>query len=400
MIRFSPEKESPTPFVTIYESELEAISTISKACEGKEVGGGLFGLLTRALRIIIFLATGPGPRSVLQYAFFQQDYEFFREAQQVIETSCGAQWVGSWHKHPRGLPHPSGPDVDNVITITKENGIRCWCDIIVNPIDEYEGRYPYVRYRSLGTRVCESGRIDINAYDYPDPQNGVIVPARFRVIPGISPFRLQMLANGEFNRLSLGGTTAGSAMEGVSYDTFNVEELSSDQKALNLEKLAKQISKLPESVQQRLKIQLKDDLVIISFPVAANHKAFFFMAEKAPHPVKAVFVWDGENTSNNFSDRILAGHRKVFLYKAHEQLTTILDQESHEKDIPDPEEPPITNQGDDYHYPYGTPDTTGIHDTPDTPEDRIEGRSDGTAADDSDHGSSETGEEAEDVENS
>jgi len=400
MIRFSPEKKDPTPFVTIYESELEAISSISKACEGKEVGGGLFGLLTRALRIIIFLATGPGPRSVLQYAFFQQDYEFFRQAQQVIETSCGPQWVGSWHKHPRGLPRPSGPDVDNVITITKENGICRWCDIIVNPIDEYERNDPYVRYKSLGTITCESGRLSINAYDYPNPQNGVNIPARFRVIPGISPFRLQMLANGEFNRLSLGGTTAGSAMEGVSFDAFDVEELSSDQEALDLGKLAKQISKLPGSVQQTLKIQRKDDLVIISFPLTTGHRAFIFVAEKAPHPVQAVFVWDGDNTSHNFSDRILAGHRKVFLYKAHERLTTILDQETHDEDILDPEEPPIAIRGDDHHYPYGTPDTTRISPTLDTPEERNEDRSDGKASENSDHDSSETGEEAEDVENS
>jgi len=323
MRKSQPGNDNTPHFITIFESELRAISWLTEQWEGKEVGGCLYGLLTRGMRIIIFLALGPGRDAIHRGAFFQQDFKFFNATNRIIEHVYGLQWFGNYHSHPGELDHPSGPDEHGVISITSKNGTKRWCDIIANIVPDY--RQSYSTRRSLLPRdgTDDSFKIKLNAYEYIDPQSGRSFPAQFNVIPGTSPFRLYSLARGDLDDLTLGGFNTETSSQKIIYDRFDLETLKSPVVETDLTGLSKQLRKLPSYVQEKIELSTRDGLVYITLPTLTGRTVLFAVDDTPPHQVRAVHVKDNYGSKPvDVTDRVLIGRRGVQLLKAFERLNT------------------------------------------------------------------------------
>jgi len=324
-MRKSQPKYDPAPhFITIFESELRAISWLTEQWKGKEVGGCLFGLLTRGNRIIIFLALGPGRDAIHRGAFFQQDFEFFKKTNRVIEQDYGLQWFGNYHSHPGDLSHPSGPDEDGVISITSKNGTKRWCDIIANIVPAY--RRSCSLYRSLLSKdeTDYATQIKLNAYEYIDPQSGRSFPAKFHVIPGTSPFRLFSLARGDLDDITLGGFNTTNSSQKIIYDRLDPESLEFPVAETDLAGLSKQLRKLPPYVQDKIELSTKEGLVIITLPTLTGRTGHIAVNDTAPHQVRAVYVKDDYNSRPvDVTERILVNRRSIQLLKAYKRLNDL-----------------------------------------------------------------------------
>lgn len=95
---------------TIYISMRAAqiLSRESARCQ-VETGGTLFGY--RHGRVID-LATGPGPKALMQTCKFSADVEFQKQALDRItrKTNGRCKLMGYWHRHPGDMGHPSSGD--------------------------------------------------------------------------------------------------------------------------------------------------------------------------------------------------------------------------------------------------------------------------------------------------
>lgn len=75
---------------------------------GLETGGILLG---HCDPLSVSRAGEPGPGAVRTKSFFLRDLEFSQGFAAREEASSGAKWIGEWHTHPGGPPHPSPTDL-------------------------------------------------------------------------------------------------------------------------------------------------------------------------------------------------------------------------------------------------------------------------------------------------
>ena len=278
---------TPAPYVTIYESEFQVIAGESALKDGIETGGDLFGAQTRAGRPLIYLATGPGPKAVHGVTRFTQDIDVFRDVSQVVEESTGLQWRGTWHSHHElRLPEPSAGDTRKVIDLTRKNDLHQWLEIIVTYERTRYGLFTSRRYRRSGMDDQGPTQIRAGAFVYTDPQDGVKVAAPIRVLPGISPFRLALLATGRLNRRALGEHAVCFPMEQIVYEALNTP--ASGQASDIPETLIAQIKELPEETQGKLGLCMNEDVLVVTFELPDGRAADVALSTAAPHVVKAV----------------------------------------------------------------------------------------------------------------
>lgn len=323
MARVRHEDDDSPCFVTMHESELQVIAMFSKRYPDKETGGPLFGLLTRAQRLFILLAIGPGSGAVHRTTFFQQDLDYFRKANQLIVENYGLQWIGNWHKHPICLDHPSGPDERGVRSIARKNGFTRWCDIIVNQVREEKPSLQKI------VRPCKSGKVParfkLNVFDYLDPQNGRKARAKIQVIRGISTIRLQMLARGHMKSTAFGHFSSDAARKRILYDEFDPETLSSGPSGSDLKALSDQISRLPGEVQEKIKLHSKGNLVILTLPLSRDWRGYIAVAEEAPHPVQALYLQGVDDSElRDVTGRVTAGPGESSLTEAYSGIKRLV----------------------------------------------------------------------------
>lgn len=79
-----------------------------------ETGGILIGTRSKDGAILVTHATPPGPAAIHNAIYFQRDVAFQQAALTNLNRRYNVQYLGEWHKNPRGLPVPSSGDFVNV----------------------------------------------------------------------------------------------------------------------------------------------------------------------------------------------------------------------------------------------------------------------------------------------
>ncbi|MEI8195847.1 MAG: Mov34/MPN/PAD-1 family protein [Phycisphaerae bacterium] len=101
------------PLVLILRQAMDVIRREALAFD-VETGGILVGAKAGEGAILVTHATPPGPKAVHNAVYFQRDVAFQQAALNGLHQRYGVQYLGEWHKHPRGLPVPSGGDLQGV----------------------------------------------------------------------------------------------------------------------------------------------------------------------------------------------------------------------------------------------------------------------------------------------
>lgn len=118
--RWLPDLRDTRMRVLISAAAVASIrAEIESRSDGRETGGILLGQMD-PLRVIT--AGGPGPGAVRTKSFFLRDLQYSQELAAREAAYSGAQWVGEWHTHPTGPPHPSSTDLQTYERLQNELG--------------------------------------------------------------------------------------------------------------------------------------------------------------------------------------------------------------------------------------------------------------------------------------
>lgn len=314
-----------TDYLTIYESELRIIAGISALWGEREIeaGGAMFGLWTHGARPVILLMTGPGRKAIHEPAYFEQDVEFVHKTNGIIAGKYGIQLLGFGHCHHfLRLLRPSSGDVSQVQSITSKNNFTRWCEIITTCErgDDISRWDTHDRPKVLSS--IDSIRIRVNAYLYTDPQHGDKVEVPLRVLPGINPFRLRILADGILDPADIGEYASGFSMEQIIYDSFDFEKAPSVETDKVLGALAAQCEELPREAQDGIRFDVEDGFVTVTLPLPEHGAAHISCSDKPPYPIQKVCVRNKSHKKIvDVTAAILADHSDIKLHGVYEILT-------------------------------------------------------------------------------
>jgi hypothetical protein len=324
-------------FVSIFESELRRIAGISAARRDCEDGGDLFGLLTHGGRILILLATGSGPKAVHRPTYFAQDADFLRANVELITGTYAVPVVGSHHSHHSlGIDEPSSGDIEQVRGITTRNHFTRWCDIIATHI-----------WDNGVTKLGGAGRqrvtpdaplqVRINAFDYADPQQGQGSRCALRVLPGISPLRLALLASGRLDAIDSNDPGMSWPMDRIVCDSAERPAVAASG---NLSRrLAEQCEELPEEAQRSIRFHFGDLLVVASVEFPGIGLARIRFTREHPYTIQAVHLQVDGGQSKDLSEAVGVGRPALQLRDVYERLCSSAPQgkTTVERQDPDPD---------------------------------------------------------------
>lgn len=90
-----------------------------------ETGGILAGRYDDELRLAkVSLATAPPPDSAGGHAWFKRGTAGLKRLLDQL-WPIGDYYLGEWHFHPGGPPHPSGQDIDQIRAIASDPRYAC-----------------------------------------------------------------------------------------------------------------------------------------------------------------------------------------------------------------------------------------------------------------------------------
>ncbi|MFN0244739.1 MAG: hypothetical protein ACKVWV_17775 [Planctomycetota bacterium] len=168
-----------------WESELRAIAS-EAAAWSTETGGDLFGRWQDLPTVL--LATKAGPAAQRNHAHFRLDVEYLRNISEPLATKWGLRYFGDWHSHHKlGLSSPSSGDRRRIVGVASRNQFTNMAEIITTTED------------GPGQPVI---RIHPWVYDLSGAQ-GEPLPLRIKILPGISPVRQALIAQGALREQDL-----------------------------------------------------------------------------------------------------------------------------------------------------------------------------------------------------
>ena len=279
-------------YTSIYESECRILAGIS-ALWGKqrmESGGAIFGLWTHGARPVILFVTGPG-EAIHESAYFEQEVDFVHRMNSIIAGKYGIQLIGFYHCHQfLGIQGPSSGDMSQVRSITSKNNFTRWCEIITTceKSDDISRWDTHDRAGVLSSK--ESIRIRVNAYLYTDPQKGEKHKTQLRILSGISPLRLRILADGILDPNDIGEFASGFPKEQIIYDPFEFKEEPSVETDKVLQALASQCEELPKKAQDGIGFEVEDGFVTVILPLPDHGTAHIRLSDIPPFQIKKVCV--------------------------------------------------------------------------------------------------------------
>jgi hypothetical protein len=242
---------------------------------------------------------------------------------EVFVGKYGIQLIGFYHCHHfLGLQRPSTGDVSQVQSITSKNNFTRWCEIITTCEGGDDTLQRDARARSKLLRSSETLRIRVNAYLYTDPQQGEKIEVPLRILSGISPFRLRILADGILDPADIGEYACGFSMEQIIYDSFDFEKAPPVETDRVLQALAAQCEELPREAQDGIRFEVENDSVTVTLPLPDNGDAHISFSDKPPYPIQKVCVRnESHKKSVDVTAAILTGRSDIKLDGVYEILT-------------------------------------------------------------------------------
>jgi hypothetical protein len=167
-----------------WESELRAIAAEASAWT-VETGGDLFGRWQA--NPTVFLATKAGPKAQRNNAHFRLDVDYLRELSEPLAAHWALRYFGDWHSHHRlDLSAPSSGDRRRIRRLGNRNQFPGMAEIIVTT--EGSQHEPIVR---------------VHPWFYDLSVEGEPTALHMNVLPGCSPIRQALIAQGKFPEQSL-----------------------------------------------------------------------------------------------------------------------------------------------------------------------------------------------------
>jgi len=164
--------------IHIFESEYQAIIGEAQRHPDSETGGDLYGTFTHGDMPVIWLASGPGPRSSRTGVEFAQDPAFINYWQRKLMAEFALQYVGSWHSHHKmTLTVLSQGDVAAVMQYAQSHHRSRTIELLVNHAPAVDGQ----------------PRSTIRPYYYPKAETGVYYMLDLHILPRESPIRPLLL---------------------------------------------------------------------------------------------------------------------------------------------------------------------------------------------------------------
>ncbi|MBW1673177.1 MAG: hypothetical protein JRJ45_05940, partial [Deltaproteobacteria bacterium] len=203
----------------------------------------------------------------------------------------GIQLIGFYHCHQfLGIQGPSSGDVSQVQSITSKNNFTRWCEIITTceKSDDISRWDTHDRAGVLSSK--ESIRIRVNAYLYTDPQKGEKHKTQLRILSGISPLRLRILADGILDPNDIGEFASGFPKEQIIYDPFEFKKEPSIETDKVLQTLASQCKELPKKAQDGIGFEVEDGFVTVILPLPDHGTAHIRLSDIPPFQIKKVCV--------------------------------------------------------------------------------------------------------------
>jgi hypothetical protein len=180
------------------------------------------------------------------------------------------------------------------MSVTKRNGLDRWCEFITTfDSDENRTSSAYRYGRSLPTH--HTNRIRIDAYDYPAPQEGQLVNAKLRVLPGISPLRLALLHSNTVDAHALAEDGILFPLSHILFDPYQQEDQVSTEADECLQALSEQCAELPENVQKSLRFTIEEQSVALSMGLRRGVVLVVRYGREIPLRMEAVSLKDKIN---------------------------------------------------------------------------------------------------------
>lgn len=138
--------------ITISPDALSTIrEEIAETPPHLETGGILLGTHDP---MYIAVAGNAGPGAVRTPTFFLRDLEYAQKLARDESELSGAEWIGEWHTHPTGPPHPSPTDLSTYARLqtgeTLGSGI---ISLIVTPLDGSFAISAWICVNGTGTQL-------------------------------------------------------------------------------------------------------------------------------------------------------------------------------------------------------------------------------------------------------
>jgi hypothetical protein len=310
--------------MSIFESELCVIAGLAAAWARHELetGGIGLGLWTHGGRPVVFLATDAGPKAIRQYAYCQHDIDFFHVIVKLIEETFGIQWLGDWHSHHfMGIDHPSGGDLQQIQAIAKKKGVQRWAGIIATTTHNDDTHLNTKNNPTLNL-FGQSSRVRINAFLYDDPQAAQERRIPIKIIPGISPVRMALLAGDKIAPKAIGEQFRGFPLELIDYDRFDPSASSDNSSDQVPEAIVSQLRQLPsEAMDENIDLYVEDNLVIVKLPLYEGATVDIAIDQRSPHRIRGVYVKiTPDNEAQDVTDKLFQEGHDIGLVEAYKML--------------------------------------------------------------------------------
>jgi len=281
--------------VLMHESEARAIAGLCGQYAGRETGGDMFGGWTRGGQPHCQLVTGPGPKAICGHGHFAQDVEFLRNTSEVLALTYGIQWLGGFHSHAtRGVSGPSAGDIRAVRHLAHQNPqIQSCAEIIVTSAD--------IAPVEAGTDARERSapepqglpRTQLNTFIFTNPRCGVHAPAAVRFLPGVSPIRRAVLADGILDTDAICQAAASFPIDHVVLRAVRTSPIPRGLHPEVSQALVKQIERLPSEVQKHVQLRAYGDGIGLLVPLPKGEWLHILVAHDVSLAARAVKVVSG-----------------------------------------------------------------------------------------------------------
>ena len=339
-------KKPNSPFLFIWESELEQMCGQADSFGNIESGGEFYGLFSHGGRPVIMLVTPSGPNAIHQYAYFCQDIAFLKKTNQYLVEKYSLNLLGTHHCHHKlkiyGL---SLGDIRSTNKIATKNDYHRMCQILLTfaepdnlaSVDAKRktqndvSGYRYMRtiqdiwgFSFSQRRLKDTSnnanhlkiKIQIHPFIYSDAQNGQPHRCPLKVIPGLSPIRRSIKYDATIPELCHHYKFPRTNMI---YDSPNSQRDRVENEKKLPSEIINTIHTLPENILEKLQFRTIDDLLFLTLPIKTD-KRRLSVAYKTTYPYSVQMISilvDGKHT--DITNQIFSSHKQIPLMTLYQR---------------------------------------------------------------------------------